>query len=80
MGSVGQKGRQPLGAEGGEKVSKKKRYEAPRIIEEKSFETHAIACNKIPGIGDPNYCGPVWSGLSGKNTPGCKMSDLSRSS
>lgn len=58
----------------------KKTYEAPKIVEEKSFETHAIACNKIPGIGDPNYCGPVWIGKQAGGGPCCKKNDLSRSS
>lgn len=52
----------------------KKEYERPAITGRQEFETRAIGCAKVPGIGDSQYCGPVWYGQNG-NQPGCSMSD-----
>ena len=51
-------------------------YERPAITGRRQFETHAIGCAKVPGLGDSSYCGAVWSGRSGRghNRHICHMS------
>lgn len=57
----------------------KRRYESPRITEERDFETQAMACAKVPGRGDPLFCGPVFlNRVDGKF--GCVVNESSRSS
>jgi hypothetical protein len=58
----------------------KQRYEIPNIVDERSVEVYAMGCNKIPGIGDLSYCGPVWSGAQGQSDNNCHMNEDSRSS
>ena len=55
-------------------------YEAPKIADERSLEVPALGCNKIPGLGDPSFCGPVWIGKHGVAHPGCSMNANTRSS
>jgi len=57
----------------------KRKYQVPKIVDEHSCEAQALGCPKIPGIGDPAFCGGVWTGSSGKK-PGCSMSTDTRSS
>lgn len=57
----------------------KQLYEAPGIADEQSLEVAALSCNKIPGWGDPNFCGPVWASPHG-NQAGCYTNPNSRSS
>jgi hypothetical protein len=61
----------------------KHQYEAPRIVDERILEAHAMACQKTPGIGASNilnFCGQVWVGRHGVHTSGCSMNENSRSS
>jgi hypothetical protein len=57
----------------------KEPYEAPQIVDEQSTEAQAMACNKVPGLGDPNFCGQVWVGQHGNQT-GCSFNPDARSS
>lgn len=57
----------------------RKKYQKPQIIDERELETHALACGKVPGYGDPNYCGSVYANPTG-NQSGCYMNPSSRSS
>ena len=59
----------------------KRVYEAPAVTGRQEFETRAIGCGKVPGMGDPNFCGPVWASPTG-NQGGCEMNppSVSRSS
>jgi len=52
----------------------KREYVRPAITGRQEFETRAIGCAKVPGIGDSNFCGPVWFDATG-NQNGCRMSD-----
>lgn len=56
-------------------------YERPAITGKQEFETHALSCAKVPGLGDANYCGEVWTNMTGVGN-GCTMnsSTVSRSS
>jgi hypothetical protein len=56
-------------------------YVRPEVTGEEEFETHAIGCAKVPGLGDINYCGPIWGAPTG-NRSGCWMNppSVSRSS
>lgn len=56
-------------------------YEKPAITGKQGFETHALSCNKVPGLGDANFCGEVWTNHHGVGN-GCTMnpSTVSRSS
>lgn len=58
----------------------RRQYEAPKITDEQELEVHAMACGKVPGIGDENYCGPVWALPAGQSEEGCYMNPDSRSS
>lgn len=58
----------------------KKKYQAPKIVEEHSCEAQALGCPKIPGLGDPLFCGQVWTGENGSSKEGCSMSSETRSS
>lgn len=58
-------------------------YEAPRIVDERSLEAQAMACQKTPGLGWSNicnFCGQVWMGRHGHHRGHCSMNDNSRSS
>jgi len=57
----------------------KRRYEAPKIVDERYLEVEAMACNKVPGLGAISFCGQVWMGRHG-NQAGCQMNPNSRSS
>jgi hypothetical protein len=59
----------------------KRQYERPKITGRQEFETRAIGCAKVPGLGDPNFCGAVWGSPTG-NQSGCSMNppSVSRSS
>lgn len=56
-------------------------YEKPSVTGRQEFETRAVGCAKIPGLGDPNFCDVVWTSPSG-NQSGCVMNppSVSRSS
>lgn len=61
----------------------KRPYEAPRVVDERVCETEARACNKTPGHGFsnlPNFCGPVWLGMTGNSGSGCYFNPDARSS
>jgi len=62
-------------------MTAKKPYERPAITGRQEFETRAVGCAKVPGLGDVSFCGQVWSGRSG-NQAGCTMNptSVSRSS
>lgn len=54
-------------------------YEPPDIVDERVFEVTTRACNKVPGIGDPQYCGPVWLNKYGPHAP-CYLNPDAKSS
>lgn len=57
----------------------KQPYEAPKIVDEQYCEAQAMACNKVPGLGDPGFCGTVFSGRVDSHD-GCSLNLESRSS
>ncbi|HSK48288.1 MAG TPA: hypothetical protein VLA05_09845 [Coriobacteriia bacterium] len=60
---------------------KRPTYERPAITGRQEFETRAVGCAKVPGLGDMNFCGAVWSNRNGVGG-GCTMNptSVSRSS
>ena len=57
----------------------KQPYEAPKIVDEQVCEAQAMACEKLPGLAPPSFCGPVFIGIVDYNE-GCALSPDSRSS
>jgi hypothetical protein len=57
----------------------KQAYQAPKIVDERHCEAQAMACNKVPGLGDPNFCGQVFCGRVDHHD-GCSVNLESRSS
>lgn len=59
----------------------KKLYEPPKIVDERSLEAQAMACNKTPGIGWGNLtpCGQVFCGRVDSHE-GCSINTDARSS
>lgn len=61
--------------------TKRRTYEAPAVTGTREFESRAVGCGKIPGLGDTNFCDVVWASPHG-NQAGCVMNppSVSRSS
>ena len=57
----------------------KEKYVTPDFTEESTFEVQARACLKVPGLGDPEFCGPVFLGKSDHQI-GCSLNANAKSS
>lgn len=57
----------------------KQPYAAPKIVDERSLEVEAMACNKVPGWTAPVFCGQVWEQPNGQQE-GCYFNADARSS
>ncbi len=58
----------------------KQPYQAPRIVDERSLEAEAMACNKVPGWTSGSFCGQVWAAPSGVASTDCYLNADARSS
>jgi len=58
----------------------KQPYQAPRIMDERTLEAEAMACNKVPGWTALLFCGQVWAAPSGVANSDCYLNNDARSS